>query len=71
MSVLVRASNQMLLDETERLAVLSKHCDFLERDPPLEESSCVCRSIHDALCVVRSLVKKKAGKFAIRPKRQV
>ncbi|CAE7941353.1 cct4 [Symbiodinium sp. KB8] len=34
-SVLVRASNQMLLDETER-------------------------SIHDALCVVRSLVKKKA-----------
>merc|ERR1711904_113814 len=34
-SVLVRGSNQMLLDETER-------------------------SIHDALCVVRSLVKKKA-----------
>merc|ERR1712204_2101 len=34
-SVLVRASNQLLLDETER-------------------------SIHDALCVVRSLVKKKA-----------
>merc|ERR1719382_2151550 len=33
-SVLVRASNQLLLDETER-------------------------SIHDALCVVRSLVKKK------------
>ncbi|CAK0862445.1 unnamed protein product, partial [Prorocentrum cordatum] len=33
-SVLVRASNQMLLDETER-------------------------SIHDALCVVRSLVKKR------------
>eukprot|EP00443_Scrippsiella_acuminata_P002763 CAMPEP_0115265856 /NCGR_PEP_ID=MMETSP0270-20121206/51165_1 /TAXON_ID=71861 /ORGANISM="Scrippsiella trochoidea, Strain CCMP3099" /LENGTH=541 /DNA_ID=CAMNT_0002681929 /DNA_START=73 /DNA_END=1696 /DNA_ORIENTATION=+ len=34
-SVLVRASNQLLLDETER-------------------------SIHDALCVVRSLVKRKA-----------
>jgi T-complex protein 1 subunit delta len=34
-SVLVRASNQLLLDETER-------------------------SLHDALCVVRSLVKKKA-----------
>merc|ERR1712195_370073 len=34
-SVLVRGSNQLLLDETER-------------------------SIHDALCVVRSLVKKKA-----------
>merc|ERR1712139_304458 len=34
-SVLVRGSNQMLLDETER-------------------------SIHDSLCVVRSLVKKKA-----------
>jgi T-complex protein 1 subunit delta len=34
-SILVRASNQLLLDETER-------------------------SIHDALCVVRSLVKKKA-----------
>merc|ERR1712087_13913 len=34
-SVLVRASNVLLLDETER-------------------------SIHDALCVVRSLVKKKA-----------
>merc|ERR1711920_440704 len=34
-SVLVRASNQLLIDETER-------------------------SIHDALCVVRSLVKKKA-----------
>merc|ERR1712048_881145 len=34
-SVLVRASNQLLLDETER-------------------------SIHDTLCVVRSLVKKKA-----------
>merc|ERR1712167_185557 len=34
-SVLVRASNQLLLDESER-------------------------SIHDALCVVRSLVKKKA-----------
>merc|ERR1712178_225982 len=33
-SVLVRASNQLLLDETER-------------------------SIHDALCVVRSLVKKR------------
>merc|ERR1712039_162404 len=35
MGILVRASNQLLLDETER-------------------------SIHDALCVVRSLVKKKA-----------
>jgi len=34
-SVLVRGSNQMLLDETER-------------------------SLHDALCVVRSLVKRKA-----------
>mmetsp|Transcript_60409 Transcript_60409/g.128039 ORF Transcript_60409/g.128039 Transcript_60409/m.128039 type:complete len:531 (-) Transcript_60409:45-1637(-) len=34
-SILVRASNQLLLDETER-------------------------SIHDSLCVVRSLVKKKA-----------
>merc|ERR1712072_1379086 len=34
-SVLVRASNQLLLEETER-------------------------SLHDALCVVRSLVKKKA-----------
>merc|ERR1712107_548858 len=34
-SVLVRGSNQLLLDETER-------------------------SIHDSLCVVRSLVKKKA-----------
>merc|ERR1719413_295488 len=34
-SILVRASNKLLLDETER-------------------------SIHDALCVVRSLVKKKA-----------
>merc|ERR1719265_1199821 len=34
-SVLVRASNQLLLDETER-------------------------SLHDALCVVRSLVKRKA-----------
>jgi len=34
-SILVRGSNQLLLDETER-------------------------SIHDALCVVRSLVKKKA-----------
>ena len=30
MSVLVRASNQMLLDETERLAI-AQHCKPLER----------------------------------------